>query len=368
VNDRQDFDRAVARWFDDGSDTTPPRVINAVLLAARNTPQEREVRIPWVAPVTLPIASAAAAIAVVIVGVAALSGLGPRFGVGSLPTLPGSVQTTPEASPERVSGSLPADQRAVVARHVAAVNSRDADAFVHVFAAEGGFDPRGTFASASLFANTLPVADRSLVEIFVAMQDTWGFEVEVVACDELSYADYADRYMVASEDVEVFAQCAVKSRWFGLSLEIDEWWNYEFSGTDVLWWGQTVRDATPADRELALSLVGLLQWETWLETTDPQAAARLLNPRVYPITVPCGDGPAFANESHTELASPEPSCEWSSQGVDAERIASDDYGRGLHDWTVAGRTFHPRALIPYDPALAPEIDASIQEYLAQVER
>ena len=47
MNDKRDFDRAVDRWLDDGSDATPPEAIDAVLLAARNTPQERDLRIPW---------------------------------------------------------------------------------------------------------------------------------------------------------------------------------------------------------------------------------------------------------------------------------------------------------------------------------
>lgn len=32
-------------------------------------------------------------------------------------------------------------------------------------------------------------------------------------------------------------------------------------------------------------------------------------------------------------------------------------------WVISGYRFAPDGLIPYDPALAAEIDASIQEYL-----
>ena len=42
MNDKRDFDRAVDRWLDDGSDATPPHVIDGVLLAVRSTPQERD--------------------------------------------------------------------------------------------------------------------------------------------------------------------------------------------------------------------------------------------------------------------------------------------------------------------------------------
>ena len=47
MNHKRDFDRAVDRWLDEGSDATPPEVIDAVLLAVRSTPQEREFRAPW---------------------------------------------------------------------------------------------------------------------------------------------------------------------------------------------------------------------------------------------------------------------------------------------------------------------------------
>lgn len=41
MNSKRDFDRAVDRWLDDGSDATPLAVIDAVLLAVRRMPQER---------------------------------------------------------------------------------------------------------------------------------------------------------------------------------------------------------------------------------------------------------------------------------------------------------------------------------------
>jgi hypothetical protein len=163
----------------------------------------------------------------------------------------------------------------------------------------------------------------------------------------------------------VYTHCAVNSRWPALSLEIGEWWNFEVRGTEILWWSQTVRDATPADRALPLGLDGLLEWETWLESTDPDAAARLLNPRVYLVTVPCGDGLVFTDETHTTTAPPEPPCEWSADDVDVERITSNNYGQGEDDWVIAGKRFSPSALTPYDPADAADIEASIGEFLSQ---
>ena len=58
------------------------------------------------------------------------------------------VAPTPTVAP--ITGSMPAEQMAVIARHAAALNSRNADAFVDVFATGGAFNPRGTFASPSM--------------------------------------------------------------------------------------------------------------------------------------------------------------------------------------------------------------------------
>lgn len=41
------FERAVVDWLEDGSDRTPRRAIDGVLLAVKTTPQERDLRIPW---------------------------------------------------------------------------------------------------------------------------------------------------------------------------------------------------------------------------------------------------------------------------------------------------------------------------------
>ncbi len=260
--------------------------------------------------------------------------------------------------------TLSAERTDAVVRQVAALNRRDAEAFVAEYAADAAFDPRGTFeASSSLYANTLPIADRALVEPFMAINEAWGFEAELMSCEQLDRADFIRRYGLHHDRSDSFGHCVVRSRWSRLSLEIGEWWAYEFAGTEVLWWTQHVRDATPTAGELTLGLDGLLDWESWLRSTDPEAASRLLNPRVFPVVVPCGAQPVFTDESHTALASPEPACEWSSD-ADVDRIVSSRrYGRAEDDWTFAGARFAPNALVPYDPALASEIEASIEEFL-----
>ncbi len=78
MNDKRDFDRAVDRWLNDGSDATPPEVIDAVLLAARSTPQERDFRGPWRTTSMTSYLRVAAVIALVAIGsTAAMFTLGP---------------------------------------------------------------------------------------------------------------------------------------------------------------------------------------------------------------------------------------------------------------------------------------------------
>ena len=85
MSDTRDFDRALDRWLDDGTDATPPEIIDAVLLAARSTPQERDLRISWRTSRMNRVPYAVAAVAALAVSVTAFSVLGPGF-VGSGPT------------------------------------------------------------------------------------------------------------------------------------------------------------------------------------------------------------------------------------------------------------------------------------------
>ena len=67
------FEHAIRDWLDDGSDRTPPAAIDAVLLAVRTTPQERDLRTPrrfTFMPASTRLAAVAAIVAVA--GVAAL--------------------------------------------------------------------------------------------------------------------------------------------------------------------------------------------------------------------------------------------------------------------------------------------------------
>ena len=124
-------------------------------------------------------------------------------------------------------------------------------------------------------------------------------------------------------------------------------------GTRLYNWGFGLLDLNPAERVLPLGYDGLEAWEAWLETHDPLSADRYLNPRVPP-----SEDPNCAGESCGEFeARPAPN--------DSELAAR--LGRLLwpaeKQWSINGHEFRPGGLIPYDPALADQIEASIREYL-----
>ena len=101
-NDR-DFERVAAEWLDAGSDTTPPHVIDAILLAVRTTPQERDIRIPWRNLSMRNRLYAVSLIAVLaFVGIATYYAFNPRPNVGSQSTPTPSIEETQAPSPTTV--------------------------------------------------------------------------------------------------------------------------------------------------------------------------------------------------------------------------------------------------------------------------
>ena len=101
MNSDRDFETTKAEWLNAGSDTTPPHLIDAVLLAARSTPQERDFRIPWSTPIMnkfVTFGFGAAAVVVIAVFVAAqLFGSPSGVGSGGEPT-PSPEETATESS------------------------------------------------------------------------------------------------------------------------------------------------------------------------------------------------------------------------------------------------------------------------------
>jgi hypothetical protein len=94
------FERAMHDWLESGSDRTPPAAIDAVLLAVKTTPQERDLRIPRrFNLMTFPMRLAAVVAILAVVGVGALTFFrGPGFGT-STPTLEPTASPLPTAMP-----------------------------------------------------------------------------------------------------------------------------------------------------------------------------------------------------------------------------------------------------------------------------
>lgn len=107
------FEQAVGDWLETGSDRTPAPAIDAVLLAVKTTPQERDLGIPWRFPRMTTSMRLGAAIAIVaVVGIGALYlTRGPTPGVGGTPTPSPTVLPTAAPSPSPTSAAQAVEAR-----------------------------------------------------------------------------------------------------------------------------------------------------------------------------------------------------------------------------------------------------------------
>ena len=109
------FERALRDWLEDGSDRTPRPAIDAVLLAVKTTPQERDLRIPWrffqmpaLSRVT-GVAAVALVAAVSVGGLLYLNAKGPGGpGISVPPSATAAPTGAPTAGPTSDSSTSPA--------------------------------------------------------------------------------------------------------------------------------------------------------------------------------------------------------------------------------------------------------------------
>jgi hypothetical protein len=105
MNDDRAFERAIDDWLAGGSDRTPRPAVDAVLLAIRTTPQERDLRIPWRNPImSTPLRLVAVTAVIAVAGFVGIYYLvpGTEPGVGGLSPTASPVPTpapTPHPSP-----------------------------------------------------------------------------------------------------------------------------------------------------------------------------------------------------------------------------------------------------------------------------
>ena len=235
-------------------------------------------------------------------------------------------------------GNVPAERMAMIRKAVDAINDRDTDLFIEAFSPQGGFDPRG-YLNKTLFP-TVPVADEDLVGVWMTIINAWGLDADLHKCEvQDGPGGFAGGPTVG---------CEVATRWHTLSIEITEEWIFEFSGSQLLHLAPRLVDLSPPDRTLPFGYDLIEEWEAWLESTDPAAAARFLNRRTWDPRCP------GCQEYQDSLAPGDPEL--------AARLARLSQGADI-DWRVDGHSWSPDGLIPYNPALADEIEASIHEYL-----
>jgi hypothetical protein len=100
MSDDREFLRATSDWLEAGSDRTPPRAIDAVLLAVRTTRQDRPLPVPWSTPkmpsIVRVLIAAAAVVAISLV-VINLRPYGSNVGVA--PTIVPTPTPTPTPTP-----------------------------------------------------------------------------------------------------------------------------------------------------------------------------------------------------------------------------------------------------------------------------
>lgn len=231
------------------------------------------------------------------------------------------------------------DPMATVDRMIDAVNARDADAYIDLFAPDGGFDPRGSFGSSAIIGtNRQPISEGPKVRAWMAIQDAWDFEADVISCT----ADPAEPLNYDSESNN-WIECEVAARWPKLSLEITDRWRFDLRGARLIYWEPVPLDLDPSERSLPLGYPGLEAWEAWLAANHAEDAGRWLVPREEPS----------ANEFEG-AEDPE------REAALARLTFHTDQG-----WSINGHHFSPAGLIPYDPAFADEIEASINDYLEE---
>jgi hypothetical protein len=110
MNERSDFDRTLRHWFDDGPSVMPDRVVDGVAARIARQPQRRAWRLQGRPYVNTYAKLAAAAAAVLVVGVVGWQLLPGRGNVGGDPTTAPSASPTvpaPTATPAATAAPLP---------------------------------------------------------------------------------------------------------------------------------------------------------------------------------------------------------------------------------------------------------------------
>lgn len=154
------------------------------------------------------------------------------------------------------------ERMTVIGQVVDAITGRDAQLLSSSFAPDGSVTLLQVASDGSEeTALTVPVRTEDLVAVWTGTVEAWDLEAELRSC---------------RSDSESTVRCAVATRWHTLQVEIAEEWVFAFDRTRLTSL-ETIRlDQDPPDRRLPLRYGDLKSWESWVEATHPDQAARLL--------------------------------------------------------------------------------------------
>lgn len=154
---------------------------------------------------------------------------------------------------------------AAIGQVVDAINSRDVAALRSSFAAGATVGlphirSDGLQESAASDSDWGMSKELGFAEAWMIHLDAWDMEAELRSCQA---------------EAESTFRCDVTTRWRVLQVEIGEEWTFEFHGPRVTRLEMARVEPSPTNRTLPLGYHDLASWESWLEETHPELAARL---------------------------------------------------------------------------------------------
>ena len=154
-------------------------------------------------------------------------------------------------------------EMSVIGEVVEAVNNRDAEAFRSSLDINGAvYLPHVASDGSREVPRSGPyVVDSEFWTILMYRIEGWDMQADLQSC----------RAKVGST-----IRCSVLTRWRTLQVEMVEEWSFDFNGTRVASLEMLRLDRSPPGRTLPLAYDDLQSWETWLEETHPDQAARFL--------------------------------------------------------------------------------------------
>jgi hypothetical protein len=160
---------------------------------------------------------------------------------------------------------------AVIGQVVDAVNSRDVAALRSSFAAGANvvLPHIRSDGLQEVAASDWEVSTESFLEAWMLTIDGWDMEADLRSCQA---------------EAESTFRCDVTTRWHVMQVEIGEEWTFEFDGPEVTRLEMARVESSPTNRTLPLGYDDLASWESWLEETHPEQAARLSgNDLIWPF-------------------------------------------------------------------------------------